>query len=86
MVKERSGRKWVSKRKIEEHIVIIGEPETMYLNHITLENCCGSGIAKGLFEFLNGASLRNSILAIGSDSTNTNTGKKRCNSLLRKKS
>ena len=74
MVKERSGRKWVSKRKIEEHIVIIGEPETTYLNHITPENCCGSGIAKGLFEFMYEASLSNYILA---DSTNTNTGQKK---------
>ena len=53
MVKERSGRKWVSKRKIEEHIVIIGEPETMYLNHITPENFFESGIAKGSVEFVN---------------------------------
>lgn len=60
----------------EEHIALIEEPESRYLDHLTIE---GSGtsanIVKSMVSCLNAKSISlNSIKAIGCDGTNVNTG------------
>jgi len=48
LAREKRGDKWYSMKKIEEHYVMIGEPRTFYLCHLTLERGTGSAIADSI--------------------------------------
>ena len=74
LAKEQKGSKWYSSRKVEDHYVLVGEPGTAYLRHITLETGTGTAIADGLHAALDEMALLDKILAVGADSTAVNTG------------
>jgi hypothetical protein len=38
LVKEKIGSKWHSTKRLEDHYVLVGEPETLHLRHITVES------------------------------------------------
>lgn len=74
LVKEKKGDKWYSMKKIEEHYVIIGEPGTFYLRHLTLERGTGSAIADSIHDAIEEMGITDKIMAVGADSTAVNTG------------
>ena len=58
-------------------IVLVGEPEMVYLAHITLERGTGAKIAEGLCKYVkNKMSLGDKLRTIGADSTAVNTKNK----------
>ena len=72
--KNKRGGKWYSSKKVEDHYVLVGEPGTVYLRHITMETGTGSAIADGLHAAIKEMLLEDKILAVGADSTAVNTG------------
>jgi hypothetical protein len=74
LVKEQKGSKWYSSKKVEDHYVLVGEPGTVYLRHITLDRGTGIAIADGLHAAVDEMGIMNKILAVGEDSTAVNTG------------
>lgn len=44
LVKEKSGSKWYSTTRLDDHYVLVGEPRTLYLRHITLEQGTGAAM------------------------------------------
>jgi hypothetical protein len=74
LVKEKSGGKWYSLKKTEDHYVLVGEPGTIYLHHITLVKATGVTLADGLHKAIDNLGLLQKILAVGADSTAVNTG------------
>lgn len=76
LVKEKKGSKWYSSKKTEDHYVLVGEPGTVYLRHITQERATGSAIADGLYSAIEEMELEEKIMAVGADSTAVNTGHK----------
>jgi len=74
LVKEKQGSKWYSSRKVEDHYVLVGEPGTVYLQHITVDRGTGQAIADGLHGAVADMGIVDSITAVGADSTPVNTG------------
>lgn len=63
--------------KKEEHIVIVEEPGSQYLGHVTPKSGKGDSIQKAIIQFCNEKEIELSNLeVIGCDGTNVNTGKK----------
>ena len=73
LVREKRGDKWYSMKKIEEHCVMIGEPGTFYLCHLTLERGAGSAIADSIHSAIEQMGITDKIMAVGADSTAVNT-------------
>ena len=55
---------------------MVGEPGTVYLQHITVDKGTGEAIADGLHGALSDIGIVDSIIAVGADSTPVNTGSK----------
>jgi len=70
LVQEQSKRKVVT----EEHYVVIGEPGTFYLTHVTPENGKGRVIANAIYQYIKDNSMENNIYLIGTDGTAVMTG------------
>jgi len=65
------------KTEIEEHVTLVQEPESEYLGHVTPSSGKAKAITKSIKEFLAQQEIRTeSIIAIGCDGTNVNTGRK----------
>ena len=52
LLKEKVDDRWYSKTRKEDHYVLVGEPEMVYLDHITLERGTGAEIADGLNKYV----------------------------------
>ena len=76
LTKNEKGNKWYGAKEIQDHYVLVGEPGTFYLDHLTIERGTGAGIADGLMKWLVENDIKNEIKAVGADSTATNTGYK----------
>jgi hypothetical protein len=74
LMREKRGDKWYSTKKNEEHYVMIGEPGTFYLCHLTLEQGTGSAIADSIHNAIEERGITDKIMAVGADSTAVNTG------------
>ena len=58
----------------EEHVVLVQEPQSKYLGHITPESGSSSCIQSSIFSYLNSNNIEISdLVAIGSDGTVVNT-------------
>lgn len=62
LVKEKRGDKWYSMKKIKEHYVMIGEPGTFYLCHLTLERGTGSAIADSIHSSIEEMGITESVI------------------------
>lgn len=77
LVQEKRGDKYHRVTTTEEHIVLISEPESEYIGHVTPPSGTASSIKKSIMEFLNlKFADTSSIVAIGCDGTAVNTGSK----------
>ena len=77
LFKAKVDNRWYSKTRKEDHYVLVGEPEMVYLGHITLERGTGAEIADGLYKYeKNKISFGDKLEAVGADSTAVNTGNK----------
>ena len=69
--------RWYSKARKEEHCVLVGEPEMVYLDHITLARGTDAEIADGLYKYVkNKMFFGDKLKAIGAEGTAVNTGNK----------
>lgn len=60
---------------IEEHIVLIEEPDTRYLGHVTPSSGSASDISTAIINFFIEKQISiDSLVAVGCDGTATNTG------------
>ena len=76
-LKEKVDDRWYSKTRKEDHYVLVGEPEMVYLDHSTLERGTGAEIADGLYKYVTKEmSFGGKLRAIGADSAAVNTGNK----------
>ena len=73
LVKEKVEDKWYSSKRREDHYVVIGEPGTIYLDHLTLQHGTGTAIADGLENAIKAMGIAENLVAIGADSTAVNT-------------
>lgn len=75
LVMEKKGNTFHKKYILEEHIVLIAEPESIYLGHVTPSSGNAKNIKSSIFDFLSGhlGSVQE-IVAIGCDGTVVNTG------------
>lgn len=76
LVKQRIEDKWYETKQVEDHYVLVGEPGTNYLSHLTVERGTGAAIANGLYEAMKEMEITDKIVAVGADSTAVNTGRK----------
>ena len=60
--------------KLEEHYVVVGEPEEFYLTHFAPENGKDVTLAKHLHDILSGTTLEQNMKITGCDGTSVNTG------------
>ena len=62
---------------IEEHVVLVQEPESHYVGHFTPASGSAAAITSGMFNFLQTNSIStDDIVAVGCDGTAVNTGRK----------
>lgn len=73
---EKIGRKFYKRSIVEEHIVLIREPESKYIGHVSPESGNASNTAKSILEYLNKEFDLSQLAAVGCDGTPTNTGPK----------
>ena len=59
---------------LEEHYVVVGEPEEFYLAHFSPVNGKGKTIASNLFDIIKNTALQEKLLVVGSDGTAVMTG------------
>ena len=76
LMKEKVGDKWYSTQKWEDHYVLVGEPGTFYLQHLTLQQGTGAAIAEALHCATDEMEITSHIAAVGADSTPVNTGQR----------
>lgn len=74
LVKVNRNGKWYGDTAVEEHFVIVEEPGGNYLTHVTPSSGRSSDIANSIVTVITELDANDNILAIGCDSTNTNTG------------
>ena len=76
LVNRNEGRKYYRKTVIEEHISLIQEPESVYLNHISPPKSSAKKTAEFIAEFIATTKIDvEKLIAIGCDGTNVNTGR-----------
>jgi hypothetical protein len=76
-INQKCGEKYYRKTISEEHICLITEPESKYLGHFTPGTGSSLSIHSGITRFVEEKRLSmNSLVAIGCDGTNVNTGMK----------
>jgi len=80
LVKEKVEDKWYSSKRRGDHYVAIGEPGTIYLDHLTLQHWTGAwtgaAIADGLENAMKAMGIADNLIAIGADNKAVNTGHK----------
>ena len=75
LVKNPKTGRWSPKLVVEDHYVIIVEPGSQYLTHVTPPTGHGEVIARTIYQFLVEENLlEHSILVVGADGTNSNVG------------
>ena len=75
LVKNTKTGRWSPQLQIQDHYVILEEPGSEYLTHVTPVSGHGIVIAKAIYDFLIDESLQDEpILTIGGDGTNVNVG------------
>ena len=60
---------------IEEHYVIVGEPNDFYLSHVMAEDGARYGIAASVYSAIKDTALKQKLKIVGSDGTAVMTGK-----------
>ena len=60
---------------IEEHYVIVGEPNAFYLSHVMPEDGTGYKIATSIYSAIKDTALEQKLKIVGSDGTAVMTGK-----------
>jgi hypothetical protein len=71
----RKGSKYYPIFTVEEHIVLLREPGSQYLGHVTPASGKARAVATGIINLLSDNELKHDdIVAIGCDGTNANTG------------
>ena len=76
LFKEKVDDTWYSKTKKEDHYVLVGEPEMVYLDHNTLERGTGAEIADGLYKYVKNEKSYDKLRPIGADNIAVNRGNK----------
>ena len=67
--------KWSTSKKIQDHYVILDQPGSTYLAHVTPTSCSGFNIAQSILRFLEKESLRDQpVFVAGANGTNANVG------------
>ena len=62
---------------LEEHVVLVQEPESHYVGHFTPASGSAAAVTSGIFNFLETNSIStDDIVAVGCDGTAVNTGRK----------
>lgn len=76
LVQEKKGEKYCRKTVIEEHIVLVSEPGSTYVGHVTTMSGSATHIKSSIFKFLQESVDLSTIVAVGCDGTVVNTGAK----------
>lgn len=76
LVKEKKGNKYYQKTVTEEHYVLVSEPGSRYLGHVSPTSGSAKAIKTSILQFLQKNTDINTIVAIGCDGTVVNTGSK----------
>lgn len=77
IVQEKRGKHFHRKIIKEEHVVILAEPGSLYMGHLTPKSGSAENIRKCIVTFLKSTNTDlNKLVAIGSDGTVVNTGSK----------
>ena len=74
MVKDKQGDRWYSHVTKEEHYVLVSEPGSAYIGHVSTKSSKSIDIADSILSRLKEMELDSSLLVVGCDSTNGNTG------------
>ena len=71
---DKTGR-WHSNLEVQDHYVVLSEPESKYIPHVTPETGHGKMIALSIFHYLKKNSFdTDKLICTGSDGTNVNVG------------
>lgn len=76
MKMERRGKKYYRVNVVEEHIVLIEEPSSKYIGHVSPESGNSNSCAKSILNYLKCNADLSELIALGCDGTVTNTGTK----------
>jgi hypothetical protein len=73
LTKYKQGDWWYSQITKEEHYVLVSEPGSTYIGHVSPKSSKGNDIADSILLRFNEIGLGSSLLVVGCDSTNGNT-------------
>lgn len=77
LIQEKEGGRFYRRTISQEHIVLLEEPNSVYMGHVTPNSGSAENIRKSIINFLNIKSIDlTHLIAIGCDGTVTNTGHK----------
>ena len=77
LVLKKHGKKFYRRTVMEEHYVLVQEPDCKYLGHITPKSSSAADISSGIIEFLKSSEVDMKKLAeVGCDGTVVNSGYK----------
>ena len=74
LTKYKQGDRWYSQITKEEHYVLVSEPTSTYIGHVSPKSSKSNDIADSILLRFNEMGLGSSLLVVGCDSTNGNTG------------
>lgn len=73
---EKRGNKYYRASVVEEHIVLIEEPNSKYMGHVNPQSGTSSSCARSILNYLKSKADLSQLVALGCDGTATNTGSK----------
>jgi hypothetical protein len=77
LVRENKKGSFYRATKVEEHIVLLAKPDSIFLGHASPISGTSANISSGIIEFLTENAINLSkLIAVGCDGTNVNTGNK----------
>lgn len=76
LMRKREGEKWYSNVTKEEHYVLISEPNSIYLGHVSPKSSKGKDISECILSKMEEVGIKSAVRVVGCDSTNVNTGVK----------
>ena len=74
LIKNENTGHWHPKVVVQDHYVLLTEPDSAYLGHVTPRDGSGKSIGMAIYDYLEKNNLLTSIISVSADGTNVNVG------------
>ena len=76
LIRKKENGKWYTHISKEDHYVLVSEPESMYMGHVSPKGSKSQDIAESIILKMQEMGIESTVRVVGCDSTNINTGYK----------